>query len=117
MGLVAGACETSVQSDSHNADDRDGDHHRDMVRSPLPSTPVNSAMELLTMVSRVFQPIAWMAATLDVSEYRVLQRFKRLRRAGFEIEIDRGTVRVEATGWERVRVAAEAYYERTYGDE
>jgi hypothetical protein len=53
---------------------------------------------------------------MDASEYRVVQLVEILQRAGYLIATRPGMVRVQVTGWTRCRDAAEAYYDRAYGD-
>ncbi len=82
----------------------------------MPSTTtVDHAMELLTMVSRRYVPVATLAMDLDIAETRVLATIKRLQKAGFDLAPRLGRVRVRRDGWSKVKLAAEAYHERTYG--
>ncbi|HEV7298690.1 MAG TPA: hypothetical protein VGN72_04935 [Tepidisphaeraceae bacterium] len=86
------------------------------MNRPPPLPVSDRALQLLTLLSRADQPVARLAMAMDASEYRVVQLVEILQRAGYLIATRPGMVRVQVTGWTRCRDAAEAYYDRAYGD-
>lgn len=81
---------------------------------PTPAT--EKALDLLTYLSRAYQPIGSIAIGMGESEYRIMQLLAVLRNAGFDVATRLGKVRIRPAGWARCNAAAEAHYDRTHGE-